>query len=158
MNSRTPTNLRTLKGRATLSGGFTFLEILLTATILLIGLTAVFHTTQSALQRIAAARELTEVQNACNSLLSELLVQAAPIRSDAGKTIPHLPHWKIRVDLYPAPQPRLYVLHLSAQQFSHSDGVLLGVKYHLVRWVPIERVWFPPPPHEMMDENEWGEW
>jgi len=140
------------------TSGFTLLEILLTTAILLIGLTAVFHTTRSALQRIAAARELTEVQNACHSLLQELLVQAAPIRPDAGKTIPHLPNWKIRVDLYPAPQPRLYVLHLSAQQFSSKDGVLLDTKHHLIRWIPIERVWFPPVQLDMIDENEWGAW
>ena len=136
--------------------GFTLLEILLTTTVLLVGLTAVLHTSRLALRKIAEARELTEVQNACHSLLSELLVQAAPIRPDAGKTIPHLPQWKIRVDLYHSPQSRLYVLHLSAQKLSSQDDMRFGVKYQVIRWIPIERVWFPPVPQEMWNENEWG--
>lgn len=124
--------------------GFTLIEILLTASILVMGLTAVFQVSRSALQRMTFSRELTAAQNACQSVLNELLAQSAPIRTDAGKTIDDLPDWKIRVDLYPAPQPRLYVLHLSAQQFSPLDGGLLGIQYQLIRWIPIERVWIPP--------------
>jgi len=134
--------------------GFTLLEILLTTAVLLIGLTAVFQTTRSALQRMSAARELTEAQNACQTILNELLAQSAPIRPDTGKTVAQLPHWKIRIDLYPAPQPRLYVLHLSAQQFSPIDRTLIGIKYQLIRWIPVERVWFPPAQQETMSGNE----
>ena len=137
------------------NGGFTLLEILLTAAVLLVGLTAVLHTSRLALQKISEARELTEVQNACHSLLNELLVQAAPIRTDTGKAIPHLPRWKIRVDLYPSPQPRLYVLHLSAHKFSSHDGLWIGMKYQVIRWIPIERVWFSPVQQEVMGTGEW---
>ena len=119
--------------------GFTLLEILLTTAVLVIGLTAVFQTTRSALQSISAARELTEAQIACQTLLQELLAQSAPIKPDTGRAVAHLPHWKLRVDLYPAPQSRLYVLHLSAQQFSPLDGMLLGIRYQLIRWIPAER-------------------
>jgi len=127
------------------NGGFTLLEVLLTVAILLIGLIAIFQTTRSALQRMSAARELTEAQNACQSVLHELLAQAAPIQPDAGRRIEHLPHWRIRVDIYPASQPELYVLHLSAQQFSPTNNTLLGTKYQLIRWVPAERVQLPEP-------------
>ena len=129
--------IKTSKGQ---SGGFTLLEVLLTAAILLIGLTAVFQTTRQALQQMSTARELTEAQNACQSVLNELLAQASPIQPDSGRRVAHLPNWLIRVDIYPAPQPGLYVLHLSAQQFSPIDDTLLGVRYQLVRWVPAERV------------------
>ena len=139
------------------SGGFTLLEVLLTTAILLIGLTVIFHTTRSALRSISAARELTEAQNACHAILNELLAQSALIRPDEGKAIPALPHWKIRIDLYPASQSRLYVLHLTAQQFSPQDGMLIGIKYHLIRWIPIERVWFPPVQTEATFGDEWGE-
>ena len=124
---------------------FTLLEVLLAAAILLVGLTAVLQTTRSALQRMVAARELTEAQNACQSVLNELLAQAAPIRPSEGRTISHLPNWRIRVDIYPSSQSGLYVLHLSAQQFSPIDDTLLGVKYQLLRWVPAERVQLPEP-------------
>jgi len=134
--------------------GFTLLEILLTMAVLLVGLTAVFQTTRSALQRMSATKELAEAQNACQTILNELLAQSAPIRPDTGKTIAQLPHWKIRIDLYPAPQSRLYVLHLSAQQFSPQDGMLLGIKYQLIRWIPVERVWFPPAQSETISGNE----
>ena len=127
------------------TGGFTLLEVLLTAAILLLGLTAIFQTTRSALQQMSAARELTEAQNACQSVLNELLAQASLIQPNTGRKIEHLPHWSIRVDIYPAPQPGLHVLHLSAQQFSPIDDTLLGVKYQLIRWVPTERVRLPEP-------------
>ena len=125
--------------------GFTLLEVLLAVSILLIGMTATIQTTRSALQRMSAARDLTEAQNACQSVLNELLAQSSPIQPDTGKMIEHLPHWRIRVDIYPAPQPNLYVLHLSAQQFSPNDNTLLGVRYELLRWVPAERVRIPVP-------------
>jgi prepilin-type N-terminal cleavage/methylation domain-containing protein len=125
------------------TNGFTLLEILLTTAVLLIGLTAVFQTTRSALQTMAKARELTEAQNACQAVLNELLAQSSPIQPDAERTIEHLPHWRIRIDIYPAPQSGLYVLHLSAQQFSPTDDTLLGVKYQILRWVPAERVHLP---------------
>lgn len=121
-------------------GGFTLLEILLTATILLVGLTAVFQTTKSALQRMAEARDLTEAQSACQAVLNELLAQSAPIQTDWGRSIENLPNWKIKIDIYPASQTGLFVLHLSAQKFSPTDGMLVGVKYQLLRWVPAERV------------------
>ena len=121
------------------------LEILLAVAILLIGLTVVLQTSRSAFKRMAAARELTEAQNACQSVLNQLLAQAAPIQPDAEKKIAHLPNWRIRVDIYPAPQPGLYVLHLSTQEFSPLDDSLLGVKYQLLRWVPTERVQLPEP-------------
>ena len=124
--------------------GFTLLEILLTTAILLIGLTVVFHTTRTALQRMTMARELTEAQNACQAVLNELLARSSPIQPEEGKTVEHLPRWKIRVDIYAASQNGLCVLHLSAQQFS-PDGVLLGTRYQLLRWVPAERVRLPEP-------------
>jgi len=125
--------------------GFTLLEVLLAVAILLIGLTAVFYTTRLALLRMSVAKELTEAQNACQSVLNELLAQAALIQPDTGKTIDRLPNWRIRVDIRPAPQPGLYVLHLSAQQFSPKDDTLIGIKYQLIRWVPAERVQVPDP-------------
>ena len=123
--------------------GFTLLEILLTTAILLVGLTAVFQTTRSALQRMTATRELTEAQNACQAVLNELLARSAPIQPEAERTVEHLPHWRIRVDIYPAPQNGLYVLHLSAQQFSPLDETVMETKYQLIRWVPAERVQLP---------------
>jgi len=133
--------------------GFTLLEVLLTAAILLIGLTAILQTTRSALQRMAAAKELTEAQNACQSVLNELLAQSSKIRPEEGKTIEQLPHWRIRVDIYPAPQSGLYVLHLSAQQFSPREDTFLGIRYQLIRWVAAERVQLPAPP-ETFGGNE----
>jgi prepilin-type N-terminal cleavage/methylation domain-containing protein len=124
------------------TAGFTLLEILIATVILLVGITAIFHTTRAALQRMTAARELTEVQNACQAVLNELLAQSSPIQPDAGKMIKDLPHWRIRVDVYPATQPGLYVLHLSAQEFSSIDGLLIGIRYQLIRWIPAERVGF----------------
>jgi len=123
--------------------GFTILELLLTMAILLAGLTAVFQTTKLALQRMATAKELSEAQNASLAVLNELLAQSAPIQPETGKKVDHLPNWKIQVDIYPASQPGLYVLHLSALHFSPIDDTLIGVKYQLLRWVPAERVQFP---------------
>jgi len=124
--------------------GFTLLEILLTTVVLLMGLTAVFHTTRSALKRITLARELTEAQNACQAVLNDLLTRTTPIELNAGRTVEHLPNWKIRVDIYPASQPGLYVLHLSAQQFAEG-GVSPDIRYQMLRWVPAERVKLPEP-------------
>ena len=133
--------------------GFTLLEILLAISVLLIGLTAVFQTTRSALQRMTAAKELAEAQNACQVLLNELLAQSAPIQTDEGKPIERLPGWQIRVDVYPAPQTGLYVLHLSVRHFSEEQH---GAKYQLVRWVPEERVLVSslPDASEILIDNE----
>jgi len=125
-------------------GGFTLIEVLLVAVILLIGVTAVFLTTRSAMQRMATARELTEAHNACLVLLHELLAQSAPIEPHEGRTVEHLPHWHIRVDIYPAPQPGLYILHLSARNIA-PNGPLLAARSHLLRWVPEERIRLPEP-------------
>jgi prepilin-type N-terminal cleavage/methylation domain-containing protein len=125
------------------NSGFTLLEILLTMAILLLGLTAVFQTTKLALQRMEIAKELSEAQNACQAVLNELLAQSSPIQPESGKRIEHLPNWKIQVDIYPASQTGLCVLHLSALQFSPTDDTFIGVKYQLLRWVPAERVRFP---------------
>jgi prepilin-type N-terminal cleavage/methylation domain-containing protein len=138
------------------NSGFTLLEILLTMAILLIGLTAVFQTTQSALRTMVKARELTEAQNACQAVLNELLARSSPIKPEEGRTVEHLPNWRIRVDIYPASQSGLYVLHLSAQQFSSVDDTLLETKYQLIRWVPAERVQFPAP-EEIFTGNEFDD-
>ena len=142
------TNVRCLRTRCLArrrkNSGFTLLEILITTAILVVGLTVAFHTTRSAVQRMMMARELTEAQNACQAVLNELLARTAPIEPHEGRAAEHLPNWKIRVDIYPAPQPGLFVLHLSAQQFS-SYGRLLGVRYQLIRWVSAERVRLPEP-------------
>ena len=135
--------------------GFTLLEMLLVMTIMVVGLTAVFQTTRSALQRMTLARELTEAQNACQAILNELLARSAPIEPNEGRTVEHLPHWKIRVDIYPASQSDLCVLHLSAQQFS-PDGTLRGVRYQLLRWVPAEKVRLPEPPETLFIGNEFN--
>ena len=127
----------------TADSGFTLLEILLTMAILLLGLTAVFQTTKLALQRMTTAKELADVQNACQAVLNELLAQSSPIKPEPEKRIEHLLNWKIQVDIYPASQAGLYVLHLSALQFSPTDNSFIGVKYQLLRWVPSERVQFP---------------
>ena len=144
-----------MRKRQRQEGGFTLLEILLAMAILMVGLTAVFQTTRSALQRMAMAKELTEAQNACQSVLNELLAQSSPIRPDSGRTVEHLPNWRIQVDIYPASQSGLYVLHLSAQHFSPRDGTPLGIKYQLHRWVPAERVQLPSPAETpIIDEFE----
>ena len=135
------------------NSGFTLLEILIAMTILAIGLTAVFQTTRSALRRMALAKELTEAQNACHAVLNELLARSSPIQPEEGKTVEHLPNWKIQVDVYPALQNDLYVLHLSAQHFT-PDGTLIGVKYQLLRWVPADRVQLPELSPEMLFGNE----
>jgi len=88
------------------------------------------------------ARELTEAQNACQAVLNELLARTVPIEPSEGIAVEHLPDWRIRVDIYPASQPGLYVLHLSAHHFS-SDAALFDARYELLRWVPAERVRLP---------------
>ena len=138
------------------NGGFTLLEILIAMTILAIGLTAVFQTTRSALRRMSMAKELTEAQNASHAVLNELLARSSPIQPEEGKIVEHLPNWRIRVDIYPALQNDLYVLHLSAEHFS-SDGTLLGVKYQLLRWIPAERVQLPEPSPETSVGSEFDD-
>ena len=137
----------------TLNSGFTLLEILLTMAVLVVGLTAVFQTSQMSLQTMAKARELTEVQNACQAVLNELLARSSKIQPEPNRTAEHLPHWRIRVDIYPAPQPGLCVLHLSAQQLSPADGSYIATRYELLRWVPAERVRIPEPPGEFMEDG-----
>jgi len=147
MRNPTP-KVRCLKRRALLrqrgNSGFTLLEIMLVTAILLAGVTATFFTTRAALQRMTKARELTEAQNACQAVLNELLARSAQIEPHEGRMVEHLPNWKIRVDIYPASQSGLFVVHLSAQHFS-PGGVPLGVPYQLLRWVPAERVKLPEP-------------
>ena len=138
------------QAESNLKTGFTLLEILLTATVLLIGLTAVFQTTRASLQRMVAAKELTEAQNACQVLLNEMLAQSAPMRPGEGITLEHLPDWQVRVDIYPASQAGIYVLHLSAHR--HGD-----VKYQLLRWVPAERVQVPLPADNGSVGNEFDD-
>ena len=121
----------------TLKSGFTLLEVVLTISVLLIGLTIVLQTARSALQNTTTAKELAEAQNACQALLNELLAQSIPIQAHEGKPIERLPDWHIRIDINPAPQAGMYVLHLSVQHRSEPQH---GIKYHLIRWVPEERV------------------
>ncbi|GHT17248.1 hypothetical protein FACS1894189_2780 [Planctomycetales bacterium] len=120
--------------------GYTLLEVLIATAVLVLGLAAVFGTSNSAQRKAIAAAELTDVQLACQSALNELLVQPKPIKPVSDLNIVGLPNWKIAVECYSSPQKGLAVLHLSAQQFLPVSHIPLGFRYQLLRWVPEERI------------------
>ena len=120
--------------------GYTLIEVLVATTVLALGLAAIFGLTRSALRTSADAADLADVQLACQTELNELMARQTPIKSVGPKDIDGLSDWKMTVAVYPAPKPRLYTVHVSAQKYSPLDNVPYGTLFQLLRWVPESRV------------------
>jgi prepilin-type N-terminal cleavage/methylation domain-containing protein len=123
--------------------GYTLLEILIATAILLLGLTAVLGIQRSIHQRSVAAADLADAQLACQTLLNELLAQQSRIKPIPAKPIEGLPDWKITVTVYPATQPGLFTVHVTAQKYDSNTQMPAGIMYQLLRWVPHDRVEIP---------------
>ncbi|MDR1269165.1 MAG: prepilin-type N-terminal cleavage/methylation domain-containing protein [Planctomycetaceae bacterium] len=127
--------------------GYTLLEILMATAILLLGLTAVLGIMRSTHQRSVAAADLADAQLACQTLLNELLAQQSRIQPVPAKPIEGLPDWNITVAVYPATQPGLSVVHVTAQKINPNTKIPDGIIYQLLRWIPQDRV-------EISEKNE----
>jgi prepilin-type N-terminal cleavage/methylation domain-containing protein len=125
-----------------LRNGYTLLEVLIAAAVLLLGLTVVFSITRSAQRQSAAAANLAAAQLACQTALNELLAQQLPIKPVVFQAVEGLPDWRLSVMISPSSRPELYVLHVNAQKFT-PQGVPTGAAYQLFRWVPQFRVELP---------------
>jgi prepilin-type N-terminal cleavage/methylation domain-containing protein len=123
--------------------GYTLLEILIATAILLLGLTAILGIMRSTHQRSVAAADLADAQLACQTLLNELLAQQSRIKPIPAKPIEGLPDWNITVAVYPATQPGLFTVHVTAQKFDSNTKMPAGRMYQLLRWVPQDRVEIP---------------
>ncbi|MDR0704135.1 MAG: prepilin-type N-terminal cleavage/methylation domain-containing protein [Planctomycetaceae bacterium] len=123
--------------------GYTLLEILIATAILLLGLTAILGIMRSTHQRSVAAADLADAQLACQTLLNEFLAQQSRIKPMEAKPIEGLPNWKITAAVYPATQPGLFTIHVTAQKFDFNTKMPTGIMYQLLRWVPQDRVEIP---------------
>lgn len=128
--------------RSAKSKGYTLLEVLMAAAVLVIGLSAVLGLMRSAQQRSAAAADLAAAQLACETVLNELLAQQQPLTFVQGKPIDGLPDWRINIEVRATAQPELRAVHLLAQRYT-VDGELAGTKYELIRWLPASRIQLP---------------
>lgn len=137
--------------------GYTLLEILVATTILVIGLASLFGIARSAQKKSVDAADLASVQLACQSTLNELLARQAPIKSFGIRNLDDVPQWKITLDIRPSPKRGLYTLHLTAQKFTLQGDLPVGAPFHLLRWVPEERVQLPDQQNILSETMEFSD-
>lgn len=119
---------------------YTLLEILVSLSILVIGIAAIFGISSAARKRAVASSDLAVAQLACHSTLNELLAREEPLRLEPPKAIEGLPDWKLQIDFRPAPRQGLYTVQLTARKYDPRGDWPAGPVYRLVRWVPEHRV------------------
>lgn len=127
--------------------GFTLLELLVATSLLVLGLGAIMRLMLIAQTHSVAASELTVVQLACQSKVAELLASDRPISPETPRFIVGVRAWTLEVRLVPGPHSKLATLHLTARKHldpSVTDGPVVE-EFHLIRWVPRERVRFSAP-------------
>ena len=118
-----------------MSRGFTLLELIIAMTILLLGLSALFHLNNESRIASVAAEELATVQLACQTKMSELLAtNGGTAVTGAAADIPNAKGWKMSVEKKPLNHKGIVAIRI----FAAKRGVPATDRnghYELVRWI-----------------------
>ena len=118
-----------------MSRGFTLLELLIAMTILLMGLSALFHINNESRIASVAAEELATVQLACQTKMNELLATSGgAVFARGAEEIPNVNGWKMSVEKKPLNHKGIVVVRIFAakQDVPVTDR---NGHYELVRWI-----------------------
>ena len=118
-----------------MSRGFTLLELIIAMTILLLGLSALFHLNNESRIASVAAEELATVQLACQTKMSELLATSnGAIITGAATEIPNAKGWRMSIEKKPLNRKGIVAIRIFAvkQDVPATDR---NGRYELVRWI-----------------------
>ena len=118
-----------------MSRGFTLLELIIAMTILLLGLSALFHLNNESRIASVAAEELATVQLACQTKMSELLATSGGAAiTGAAMEIPNAKGWRMNIEKRPLNRKGIVAIRI----FAMKQGVPATDRnghYELVRWI-----------------------
>ena len=118
-----------------MSRGFTLLELIIAMTILLLGLSALFHVNNESRIASVAAEELATVQLACQTKMSELLATGGgAVITGTVADIPNAKGWKMIIEKKPLNRKGVVAIRI----FAAKQGVPATDRnghYELVRWI-----------------------
>ena len=110
------------------------MELLIAMTILLMGLSALFHLNNTSRATSLAAEELAIVQLACQTKMNELLASnTRPIRPGPVGRIPNINGWEMNIATFSLNRPGIYGVRVIAKKQGASPTDANG-SYELVRW------------------------
>jgi prepilin-type N-terminal cleavage/methylation domain-containing protein len=133
--------------------GYTLIEILVSMSVLLIGLSAVLGVMRSAQRKANDSADLATAQQSCLTTLNELLAAQEPIRPLSGIPINGLPRWSITVEVFPTQYEELRAVAVAAVKSLSQDGET-AVMYQLVRWVPSDKIALPQEEQRIDETND----
>ncbi|MGL6225588.1 MAG: prepilin-type N-terminal cleavage/methylation domain-containing protein [Thermoguttaceae bacterium] len=116
--------------------GFTLLEILVSLSILLIGLLAVSKLSDLAQRESLSAEELATVQLATQTKMNEVLVHVGqPIVPILAEPISGVRDWSLSLQVFPTARSGLSAVHIRAEKAGLSRQPDFSERFDLVRWV-----------------------
>ena len=117
------------------SHGFTLMELLIAMTILLLGLSAIYHLNNASRTASVAAEELAFVQLACQTKMNELLASnTRPIQTGSVEMVPNTNGWSMSVATFSLNRQGIYGVRITAGKRGAATADTYG-SYELVRWV-----------------------
>lgn len=116
--------------------GFTLLEILVSLSILLIGLLAVSKLSDLAQRESLSAEELATVQLATQTKMNEVFAQVGqPIMPILAEPIGGVRDWYLALQVLPTTRTGLSAVHIRAEKTGISGPADFSERFELVRWV-----------------------
>ncbi|MCL2304445.1 MAG: prepilin-type N-terminal cleavage/methylation domain-containing protein [Planctomycetaceae bacterium] len=116
------------------AAGFTLMELLIAMTILLVGLSAIYHLNNASRTTSVATEELAIVQLACQTKMNELLAsKTRPIQAGSVGMIPNVNGWNMSVATFPLNRQGIYGVRITAKKRGAAATDVNG-SYELVRW------------------------
>jgi prepilin-type N-terminal cleavage/methylation domain-containing protein len=119
--------------------GFTLLEVLVAAAILVVSLAGIFRLMSSTQRQSQLAAELAEVQLVCQSTMAELIASDKPITPQPFRVVPTARNWQFCVMVSPSVTPNsgLQLMTVCVTAKKTTDPTL--PPFELQRWVAKQR-------------------
>jgi prepilin-type N-terminal cleavage/methylation domain-containing protein len=119
--------------------GFTLLEVLVAATILVVSLAAIFRLMSGSQRQSQRAAELADVQLVCQSTMAELIASDKPITPQLVRPVNTVRNWQFYVTVTPAatPNSELQLMTVCVTARKTNDPTL--PPFELQRWVAKQR-------------------
>ena len=124
--------------------GYSLLEILAALTVLVIGFGALNSLTGAAQNNAILARDLSMVQQVCQTRMNELIAGTVPLRTTMDEPIPDMDDWYLSVTLDPTQRRGVLVVAVSAKRHNAQNQTLRrGGRFRIVHWLNVAE---PPRP------------
>lgn len=112
--------------------GLTLLEVILALAILGLALAAITQLISIGARAARESRDLTRAQIIAESILSELTVEALPLETIEGLSVPHEPDWMFSTLVEGTDEPGMIAVHVVVEHVDPPDGQPL--RFIVTRW------------------------